>query len=323
MIDINEYDILNFEEAFMLSRSDYIRQSLETHLFFGRIMKEHSFFLQTSFTPRDEKYSRHADELKIAFSNLLEDCIALSHGVISREVIASGEIITQYTLEAEKLTEFYTGVPLMTNLTKAEKGLVAGNEFAPRLERKVSELNRRALSLLDNIIQFKTNILNDVLCCKMFTLNYPLLIEHILREAKLYRRLIQRLQSRDVINIQREAFEQEAFWNQIMAEHAYFIRGLLDPTEEDLFNTADHFGDEFQQLVCESRKAMEKTMPVDYYQVTNDSLQATKGIRDFKAQATEGLLECKIKSIILPLLADHTLREANHYLRLLKIFRHQ
>lgn len=307
----------------MLSRSEYIRQSLETHLFFSRIMKEHAFFLQTSFTPRDEKFSNRADELKIEFSNLLEDCIALSNGVISREVIASGEIITQYTLEAEKLTECYTGIPLMTNLTKAEKGLVAGNEFAPRMERKVSELNRRALSLLDNIIQFKTNILNDVLCCKMFTLNYPLLIEHILREAKLYRRLIQRLQSRDVINIQREAFEQEAFWNQIMGEHAMFIRGLLDPSEEDLFDTADHFGNEFEQLVCEARKAMEKTMPTDYFQVTIDSLQATKGIRDFKAQATEGLLECKIKSIILPLLADHTLREANHYLRLLKIFRHR
>ncbi|NLJ95674.1 MAG: DUF2935 domain-containing protein [Clostridiales bacterium] len=307
----------------MLSRSEYIRQSLETHLFFGRIMKEHSFFLSTGFTPRDEKFTRRADELKIAFGNFLEDCVALANGVISREAIASGEIITQYTLEAEKLTEFYTGIPLMTNITKAEKGLVAGNDFAPRMERKVSELNRRALSLLDSIIHFKTNILNDVLSCKMFTLNYPLLIEHILREAKLYRRLIQRLQSRDVINIQRDAFEQEAFWNQIMAEHAMFIRGLLDPTEKDLFNAADRFGNEFEQLVCEARRAMDKTMPVDYMQVTSDSFQATKAIRDFKAQATEGLLECKIRSIILPLLADHVLREANHYLRLLKIFRHR
>lgn len=304
----------------MLSRTEYIRQSLETHLFFGRIMKEHSFFLQVGFTPRDEKQSRMADELKIAFANLLEDCIALANGVISREAIASGEIVTKYTLEAEKLTEFYTGVPLMTNLTLAEKGLVAGNDFNPRLERKVSTLNRRALSLLDRIIQFKTNILNDVLCCKMFTLNYPLLIEYILREAKLYRRLIQRLQSRDTINIQRETFEQEAFWNQIMGEHALFIRGLLDPCEVELFDAADSFGDEFEELVCESKKAMDRTMPGDLMRLTDESLQATIGIRDFKAQATAGLLECKIKSIILPLLADHTLREANHYLKLLKIF---
>lgn len=306
----------------MLSRVDYIRQSLETHLFFGRIMKEHSFFLQTSFTPRDEKLIKHADELRLAFGELLEDCIALANGVVSREAIASGEIITQYTLEAEKLTEFYTGISLDTKITQAEKGLAPGNDFTPLLERKVYALNRRSLSLLDDIIQFKNTILNDVLCCKMFTLNYPLLIDHILREAKLYRHLIQRLQSRERINIQREVFEQEAFWNQIMAEHAKFIRGLLDPSEEELFNTADRFGHEFNKLTCEAKEAMDRTAPVDLSRVTRDSIQATKGIRDFKAQGTEGLLECKIKSIIIPLLADHTLREANHFLKLLKIFQH-
>jgi hypothetical protein len=63
---------------------------------------------------------------------------------------------------------------------------------------------------------------------------------------------------------------------------------------------------------------MDKTVPIE--KVTNDSLKATKDIRDFKAQGTQGILECKIKSIILPLLGDHTLREANHYLRLLKMF---
>lgn len=306
----------------MLSRTEFIRQSLETHLFFGRIMKEHSFFLQIAFTPRDEKFSKHADELRLAFGEFLEDCVALANGVISREAIASGEIITQYTLEAERLTEFYTGISLDTKITQAEKGLAPGNEFTPLLERKVFALNRRALRLLDDIIQFKNTILNEVLCCKMFTLNYPLLIEHILREARLYRRLIQRLQSRDHINIQREALEQEAFWNQIMAEHAKFIRGLLDPTEEELFIIADRFGNEFDKLTIEAKEAIDRTMHDDFSRVTRDSLQATMGIRDFKAQGTEGLLECKIKSIIIPLLGDHTLREANHYLKLLRIFHH-
>jgi hypothetical protein len=40
-------------------------------------------------------------------------------------------------------------------------------------------------------------------------------------------------------------------------------------------------------------------------------------IRDFKAAGARGILECEIRSIILPLLADHVLREANHYIRLL------
>ena len=31
----------------------------------------------------------------------------------------------------------------------------------------------------------------------------------------------------------------------------------------------------------------------------------------------KGISGCKIRSVILPLLADHVLREANHYIRLL------
>ncbi len=48
------------------------------------------------------------------------------------------------------------------------------------------------------------------------------------------------------------------------------------------------------------------------------SLETTKRYRDFKEAGTEGITGCEIRSIILPLLADHVLREANHYLRLLR-----
>lgn len=304
----------------MLSRRDFIRQSLETHLFFARIMKEHSFFLQISFTPRDDKFIQHADALKHEFDDFLVDCVALSNGVVSDEVLQSGEVLTKYTLEAERLTEFYTSVPIRTSLTEEELGLQGGAEFSPVLERRVAVLNRRCILLLDDIIRFKSTILNDVLTCKMFTNNYPLLIDHILREAKFYQRLIRRLQSREEVNIQREAFEQEFFWNRIMAEHSKFIRGLLDPTEEELFKTADNFGKEFDQLTMEAKEAMDMSRPA-LDRITEESLEATRGIREFKAQGTEGLIECKIKSIIIPLLADHTLREASHYLRLLKIFK--
>lgn len=304
----------------MLSRRDFIRQSLETHLFFARIMKEHAFFLQIGFTPRDDKFIRHADELKHEFEDFLADCVALSNGVVSEEVLQSGEVLTKYTLEAEKVTVFYTSVDLKTRITEVELGLRGGNEFSPILERQVAVLNRRCILLLDDIIRFKTTILNEVLSCKMFTLNYPLLIEHILREAKFYQRLIRRLQSREEINVCREAFEQEFFWNRIMAEHAKFIRGLLDPSEEELFKAADHFGKEFDQLTCKAKEAMDMSRPA-LNRVTAESLEATKDIRDFKAQGTIGLLDCKIKSIIVPLLADHVLREASHYLRLLKIFK--
>ncbi|MEL7656865.1 MAG: DUF2935 domain-containing protein, partial [Bacillota bacterium] len=186
------------------------------------------------------------------------------------------------------------------------------------LIQRVSVLNHRVMDLLVELISFKTRILSNVTSCKMFTVNYPLLIDHILREAKLYHALVQRLEEKETINIEQEALEQELFWNRIMAEHSLFIWGLLDPTENELIIAANNFGNEFNQLYEESKAAMDQTLPLS--KVTNDSLKATMDIRNFNAQGTQGILNCDVKSIIIPLLGDHVLRESNHYLRLLKIF---
>ncbi|MBW7571991.1 DUF2935 domain-containing protein [Caproiciproducens faecalis] len=303
----------------MLSVDQFIKQSLALHLFFARIMKEHSFFLQIGFTPKDYNLTNQADSFRKSFDALLATAIELSNGVISPEVLQSGEIITPYTLKAEMASSYYTGVPLQTDLTQAEAGL-AGNSTANNsiLEQRVSYLNSNAIRLINSLIQFKSVILSNVLSCNLFTVNYPLLIDHILREAKFYLSLVQRLQNREDINLEKEAYEQESFWNRIMAEHSKFIRGLLDPTENDLIVAANNFGNEFDQLTNQAIQAMDRTIPLK--KVTTESLAATEKIRDFNTAGTQGLLGCKIRSIIIPLLGDHVLRESNHYLRLLNMF---
>jgi len=303
----------------MISGNDFIKQSLALHLFFGRIMKEHSFFLEAGFASKDSNLAEQADTFRRAFDRMMNEVVALSDGVVDQEVLNSGEVITPYTLQAEQATIFLTGVPLATNITRAEANLFGGGMVRnPALERRVHALNERAISLVSGLIKFKTRLLSDVLACKLFTVNYPLLIEHILREAKLYLATIQKLQSRTDINLEQEAYEQEAFWNRIMAEHAKFIRGLLDPSENELIMTANNFGNQFDALTAEALQAMNRTISLS--QVTADSLAATQQIRDFKEAGTQGLINCKIKSIIIPLLGDHVLREANHFLRLLRMF---
>lgn len=299
---------------------DFAQQSLELHLFFGRIMKEHSFFLQISFTPRDGEYTQQADIFRRAFDNLLWDVISVSDGVVSSDVLDSGEVFTEYTVNTEIASAYYTGIQIPKEITKAEMQIM-GSRSHPinqSIDQTVYAINQRAIELISSLIKFKSLILSNVLSCKMFTMNYPLLIDHIMREAKLYLKMVQLLQNGEKVNIMEEALEQEMFWNRIMAEHSKFIRGLLDPTENDLITKANNFGNEFDQLTEEAKAAMNNTLPIE--QVTTDSLNATKEIRDFKAQGTQGFIECKVKSIIMPLLGDHTLREANHYLRLLKIF---
>lgn len=304
----------------MLSVNGYIKGSLETHLFFARIMKEHSFFLQVAFTPRDTGYIERANKLRMALDKLLLDVVNLSNGVVSPGIIASGEVITHYTVRAEEASSFYTGVMIPTSISKMELQLMGSDKEIcdPRLEQNIYIINEIAIHLVTDLIAFKTNILENVLSCKLFTVNYPLLIDHILREAKLYLDIIKRLQARENMDITNEIYEQEAFWNTIMAEHSKFIRGLLDPTEDALINIAHDFANEFDALTTEVLKAADQSQSLQG--LTKQSLEATTRIHDFNAQATSGLLDCKIESIILPLLGDHVLRESNHFIRLLNKF---
>lgn len=302
----------------MLSDLEYIRESLELNLFFMRIAKEHSIFIEAAFTAKDTELAEEADAFKNVFSNLLRRAVELSDGILSEDVISSGELVTDLTLKAEKETEFYTGISINSRLTKAELSFSSEEELSinPDLLQDVYMLNRHALSAARGLADFKAGLLRDVLSCRLFTSNYPLLLDHILREAKFYIRKLMRLQRRNPSNTIYDAVEEEIFWNRIMAEHSKFIRGLLDPTEVKLFDTANDFGHRFDMLTAEAEK-IEYNLNL-FANVTAESLDATKDIREFKRQGTQGLINCTIRSIAYPLLGDHVVREANHYLRLLK-----
>ena len=179
--------------------------------------------------------------------------------------------------------------------------------------QKIRPLNQKALHLLNGLIAFKEKILQEVADCNLYLANYPLLIEHILREAKLYRQIITELEEKGCMP-SKDLKTAEMFWNQIMMEHAMFIRGLLDPTECELMETADAFAGDYCRLLDEAKKRDCRTMNG----LTREILETTEQYRNFKAAGTEGIIGCGVRSIILPLLADHVLREANHYLRILK-----
>lgn len=292
--------------------NNFLATSLELHLFFGRIMKEHALFLKAGFTPANPSLGNKAEFFKKEFEQLLGKAVALSDGLISLEVLSSGELVTKFTASAEQKTAAFTGIPINKAITRRELLLDSGawHRANPRIHSQVHQLNRRALQLLNGLIAFKQHLLNQVLNCEMFTANYPLLIEHIIREATLYREYIETLE-RDGELSPNSMRNTECFWDRIMMEHALFMRGLLDPSENDLISTADGFANDYAELLSTCNSAQNQA-------IAADSLEQTIKFRDFKIAGAQGILGCQIKSIILPLLADHVLREANHYIRLLE-----
>lgn len=294
---------------------EYVTLSLETHLFFGRIMKEHSLFLLAGFPAKETKLIQCADRFREEFEDGLRKTVKLADGIVSKSVLNSGEAVTEFTRKAECQTMELTGIPIDVKLTEAEERLRAGNCVMVNREivSHVRMLNRQMLKSLNGLIAFKEKVLEEMTRCRLYTTNYPLLIEHILREAKWYAQTILELERRGRI-MAPDLRNQELFWNQIMMEHAQFIRGLLDPTECELMETANGFAEDYCRLLEEAREQDRKAMNV----LTARTLQTTKQYQQFKTAGTEGITCCEIRSIILPLLADHVLREANHYLRILE-----
>lgn len=300
-----------------MNKEKYVTSSLELHLFFGRIMKEHALFLQAGFTPKNKNFLKEADNYRVKFEKLLLDVVKISGGRIRESVINSGEIVTEYTLNAEKRTSCYTGIDINSKITLMENALESSSisNMDTKVVSCVKNINNRAIKLLDGLIDFKMKILDGMLNCEMFTMNYPLLIEHIIREANLYRLYVKKIENGEDID-KSKVKKSELFWNQIMMEHTLFIRGLLDPSESELIDTSNKFASEFKELIKKADNATEMTMAG----ITEDTLKETLKLKDFKTAGTKGIVDCKIKSIILPLLADHVLREANHYIRLLKSY---
>ncbi len=290
---------------------NYAIASIENHLFFARIMREHALFLQAGFPCKNKEQIQTADFFREQFEILLRDVTELACGRINPCIIQSGELVTEFTIPAEQKTSILTGIPIDSRISEHQLSLQPGfvRTDLRELTSAVMALNERSLTLLNDFIDFKETILNDVNKGELFTSNYPLLIEHILREAKKYRSILDDLTHGRRISALRLC-ETECFWNQIMLEHALFIRGLLDPSEEELIATANDFAGDYKKLLEQARHQ-------DCRAAALASLSETKKYRDFKISGTEGILDNKISSIILPLLADHVLREANHYIRLL------
>ena len=258
------------------------------------------FFIETNLQPVETAHIARANMLKRSFEQLLAETVYYANGIISQDAAKSNEIVTPYTLKAEQVTSKLTGAGINTRITMSEYGLVGismraaeansmlaganlSNHYSEWLENIVCDLNRRSYNLLEQVIAFKKKLLSLASECKIFITLYHEMLKHVTHEAEYYLEILKHLQNKDLPK--KTLCEELNFWNHIMGEHAEFIDGMLDPTEKSLKETAE---------------------------------ASAKG---FEKASTEGLLQCKIKSIIPALLADHVLREANHYLRLLKMMK--
>ncbi|NLY75970.1 MAG: DUF2935 domain-containing protein [Firmicutes bacterium] len=225
------------------------------------------------------------------------------------------------------------------NLQNLFEQLKVRADNTPPVRGEVFNLNQDVIAALDRIIPFKSDLLTLIITCNIGGSNIPLLIDHIRREAIRFRNILIRLQDDIQISTPEEMLQEEIFWLRIMGEHAKFVAQLLDPSERFLVDQSNDFAIHFETLRLQARDLESMVnpksfdlwlLPVSLKQVppgvgaclpdpfliprlerfNNEVIEATEKIRDFKATALRLIQDCKVLSIIPPLLADHILREA-------------
>ena len=68
--------------------------------------------------------AQEADHYKQEFERLLLQVIALNNGIVDGKILASGEILTEFTAGAERQTARLTGIPINQRITALQARLL-------------------------------------------------------------------------------------------------------------------------------------------------------------------------------------------------------
>jgi hypothetical protein len=189
----------------------------------------------------------------------------------------------------------------------------------------IRQFNTEVHTAVSHIWVFKRKILGLILTCQLpGQNNFPLLVDHVSREANYFRNRLEELNQGKLEPLQDAILDENVFFLKIMADHAKFIGHLLDPSERKLVDQAREFSQDFDQLLFQaqdlsSMRPQSQTQPL-LNQFLDQNRVSVKSLRDFKQTARDLIYACKIKSIIHPLLADHVFREAERFLEIIDMF---
>ncbi|MGI8382458.1 DUF2935 domain-containing protein [Priestia megaterium] len=190
---------------------------------------------------------------------------------------------------------------------------------------QMKRFNSEVQQAATGIFAFKRKVLGLILSCQLpGGNNFPLLVDHVSREANYFRKRLIELNEGKLKPLADAVIKENVFFLRIMADHAKFIGHLLDPSERKLVDMARNFSNDFDQLVFQARdldsmKPQSQTVPL-LNQFLDENRVSVASLRDFKKTARDLIEECRIKSIIHPLLADHTFREAERFLHIIDMF---
>ncbi|MGG3449855.1 DUF2935 domain-containing protein [Domibacillus aminovorans] len=115
-----------------------------------------------------------------------------------------------------------------------------------------------------------------------------------------------------------QSLEEIRFWSRIMKEHAFFLSLGFTADQTELIKEAKQFIVIFERIEEQASQYNEKTDPEVIRKFNIQVYQAAASIWAYKRKVLGLILSCKIISNNIPLLVDHTSREAYYFAKRLK-----
>ena len=190
-------------------------------------------------------------------------------------------------------------------------------------EKKYKALVDDSLNQVRKFYRFNRRLLRMALTGKLGGALFPLMLDHMSREALYAICVLERLCDDKTTYYKASMVREMLFWLRIMSDHTKLISHLLDPSEAGLIAVADDFSAEFDALYLQARDfasmlGAQGDIPA-FDRFILDVRAAVTRLRDFKRALYVMLQEGRVLGLMPALLADHMREEAEHFLMVLSL----
>jgi len=265
--------------------------------FWSGVFRDHATFLHDNLAPDQPQWIRWAEGFRQTLTRMHDE---------------TADVAAKAGLGGPAGSYVLTGPPEAEPLTGLQ-----GRELA-FYEQKAADLSRSLLETIGSLRNYKEQVLQQKLDCQIKLALGPTLIAHMIVEAEEAQRTLGR--SRAVANLPPalQALHHHLVWLPDAAGHAAALHGRLDGVEQNLLNRTADFkhvlnGMHIKALELYSMLRVAPRMVGALRRLNRDAMTQIAVFRSFLTELREHTEECEVLGAIMPILADHMLREELYY----------
>lgn len=249
------------------------------------------------------------------YQELFKRIIPFSNNKVSKEFLNSDILYTSYTRDLELDTIKYFDIGLDPSITLECLNLIPGNIDLLDL-KEVDKYMEELLHLLDKSTNTLNNISTYIKENNMFLTIYPLVVDHIINENKLLKDTLERLLKKEGTD-PTYVYTLEYYYTNFLKEHSLLIRNLINPVKNKEVEMSNKYYNLYNSLLTSFNN---EVSPYSIDGIYNKCINITNSFKSFLNETINMTINNHSNFMIVPIILDHLLREANSYINNLNHF---